>query len=127
MGTTNIKTNRYAQHKTKNRGNNPIKPSSESNIYVKLSVNIRHRLPEVTATDLVVFIALATHIDCDGICFPSLRTLERETYYKRSTILRSIKRLEEANWISVERGYRQGGWRDVNRYRLDNRLVDFGH
>lgn len=102
-------------------------PSGEGHIYVKLLVNIREHLTEVKATDSVVFIALATHIDNEGVCFPSLRTLERITGFKRSTIIRSIKRLEDIGWIVfVERGYRKGGWHAANRYHLNNRFVEFG-
>lgn len=101
--------------------------SGEGHIFVKLGVNIREHLTEVKATDSVLFIALATRINSDGVCFPSLRTLGRETGFTRSTILRCIKRLEEAGWIVfVERSYRKGGWHAYNRYHLNNRFVEFG-
>jgi DNA-binding MarR family transcriptional regulator len=104
-----------------------IMRSGEGHIYVKLWVNIREHLHQVKATDLLVFIALATHINSDGVCFPSLRTLQWETGFKRSTIIRSTKRLEEKGWIVyVERGYRKPGWHAANRYHLNDRFVDFG-
>ena len=104
-----------------------IMRSGEGHIYVKLWVEIREYLHEVKATDLLVFIALATRIDSEGVCFPSLRKLQRETGFKRSTIIRSIKRLEAEGWIVyVERGYRKGGWHAANRYHLNDRFVEFG-
>jgi predicted transcriptional regulator len=101
--------------------------SGEGHIYVKLWVEIREHLYQVKATDLLVFIALATHIDNEGVCFPSLRTLQRLTGFKRSTIIRSIKRLEDIGWIVyVDRGYRKGGCHAVNRYHLNKWFVEFG-
>ena len=102
-------------------------PSGEGHIYVKLCVNIREHLTELKATDSVVFIALATRINSDGVCFPSLRTLGRETGFTRSTVLRSIRRLEDIGWLlRVDRSYRRGGWHAVNKYHLTNRFVEFG-
>lgn len=55
-------------------------------------------------TDLAVLAVMLDYVKRDtGVCFPSVATMVRESGVPRTTVLRSIKRLEDARWLSADR------------------------
>ena len=55
-------------------------------------------------TERYVYLDLCNRADADGVCFPSMSTIMRETRLSESTVRRSIASLEKQGWISVVRG-----------------------
>lgn len=66
----------------------------------------------------LVLVKLADSANDDGVCWPSLRTLERDLGMTRSTVARHVKSLGEAGFLTVEeRRHADGGLRS-NLYHL---------
>lgn len=56
-----------------------------------------------TGTDLLVALTLATFMDADGSCYPSIERISRAMKKSDETVRRSIKKLEERGWLNVIR------------------------
>lgn len=50
---------------------------------------------------LAVYMALARYADRHGDCYPSLRTLSRKVGISRTTVVKSLKKLEACGLISI--------------------------
>lgn len=57
----------------------------------------------LTNTDPLVYICIKIHDNPQHECFPSFNTIMKMTNYSRSTVIASIKRLESAGFLKVER------------------------
>ena len=63
--------------------------------------------------------ALADHADTDGRCFPSVRTLARESGWCERVVQSALRELKAGGWIEIKEGKRQGSKRQgSNVYRL---------
>jgi GntR family transcriptional regulator len=64
--------------------------------------------------------ALATWMDQDGECFPSLATIAKAARVDKATVVRALDDLDSAGWIERDRGgSERGGTRRATRYRAD--------
>lgn len=66
----------------------------------------------------LVLVKLADSANDDGVCWPSLRTLEPHLGMSKSAIDRALKKLVEAGLLVVEQRQRENGTRRSNYYRL---------
>ena len=69
---------------------------------------------ELPTTHKIVLLALADNANDEGICWPSITTLEKKTSLHRATIIRIISNLEEKSHLS--RSSESG---KTNTYRLN--------
>ena len=74
-------------------------------------------ISEVGTTAFAVYFRLLHHRNrTTGRTHPSIRTLEKSLGVDRKTILKAVRRLEEAGWISVTRDETENGKPVPNRY-----------
>lgn len=74
----------------------------------------------------LVLVKLADSANDDGVCWPSLRTLERDLGMTRSTVARHVKSLGAAGLLTVEeRRHADGGLRS-NLYHLHRAIPEGG-
>jgi DNA-binding MarR family transcriptional regulator len=71
----------------------------------------------------LVLIKLADSANDDGVCWPSLRTLERDLGMSKSAVDRNVKKLVEASLLTVEVRKHSDGRRRSNLYRLTPRTL----
>lgn len=65
-----------------------------TDFYIKLKVAFRKRaLRELKGAPLAVFICLALHVDRDGVAYPGIDTIMRETGYSRSVVCNALDSL----------------------------------
>ena len=69
---------------------------------------------DLPTTQKIVLLALADNANDEGICWPSITTLEKKTSLHRATIIRTISELEDKNHLS--RSTESG---KTNTYRLN--------
>jgi hypothetical protein len=55
---------------------------------------------ELPTTQKIVLLALADNANDEGICWPSITTLEKKTSLHRATVIRTISELEERSHLS---------------------------
>lgn len=72
----------------------------------------------LTSHQKLVLLALANRHNPDVGCFPSLSKLVEDVEFSKSTVQRSIQRLQELGLIRVEAGKRANGSQTSNRYYL---------
>jgi len=70
-------------------------------VFVKMDLNIKDRLRDLKGSDAIVLIALATYINNEGTCFPSIDTLRQDTGLTEHTTIRAIARLRERGFITI--------------------------
>jgi hypothetical protein len=68
---------------------------------------------------LVVYVALAAHVDPSGYCYPSKKTLMEVSGIRKDHIREALRELEEIGAIKTEQRFRQS-----SRYRLMPPLVE---
>src|SRR6476469_3275454 len=66
---------------------------------------------------ILVYGALATYADRDGVCWPAMPTVAALVGVSESTVLRAIARLEESGLIARQHTT-NNGMKAANRYRL---------
>ena len=69
---------------------------------------------ELNATARAVACALATYMDRDGVCWPSVETISRLLRLSRRTVQRAIRTLEAQGFLRVQLG---GGRGKASTYR----------
>lgn len=67
----------------------------------------------------LVLLALADYADDDGVCWPGFDALSEKTSMSRSSVVESIKALEQAGLIVIEKRADARGYRASNRYQLN--------
>jgi len=73
---------------------------------------------DLPSNEKLVMLALADNANNEGICYPSLSTLQRKTSLSRPTVSKIIKRLTEKRFVfGVCRSRKKGG-RSSNMYLL---------
>ena len=77
--------------------------------------------PRLTDHAAWLLVVLATFCDEQTKCYPSLKTLERQTRRKRRAVIYSLRRLEELQLIWTDQG---GHGRTATRQLLFNPAVD---
>jgi Helix-turn-helix domain len=70
---------------------------------------------------------LANKADEDSSCYPSIRTLMAESDAGRSTVMRALKELEEAGFITRRPQFHDSGAQRSTRYYLKHPCVVPGH
>jgi hypothetical protein len=71
---------------------------------------------ELDAEATLVLVALGLRADERGECWPSLEQILADTRLGRSTVIRRLKSLEAAGWVSVSRTGRSSVYRMVDRH-----------
>lgn len=67
-------------------------------------------IPELSPNQKLVFLAICDNANDEGICYPSIDTLQSKTSISRPTIIKLIKELEEKSFlISINRSSKNGG------------------
>ena len=66
---------------------------------------------------ILVYGALASYADRDGVCWPAMSTVAALVGISESTVMRAVKRLEDAGLI-VREHTSNNGMKSANRYRL---------
>ena len=72
----------------------------------------------LTPHQKLVLLALANRHNPDVGCFPSLNKLVEDVEFSKSTVQRSIQKLQELGLIRVENAKRENGSQTSNRYHL---------
>lgn len=72
----------------------------------------------LTPHQKLVLLALANRHNPDVGCFPSLKKLVEDVEFSKSTVQRSLQKLQELGLIRVEHATRQNGSQTSNRYHL---------
>ena len=65
-----------------------------------------------------VYLYLRERSNKDGICFPSILTVSRDTGLSEATVKRAIQDLIAAGWLQKEPRLRRNGARSSNLYLL---------
>lgn len=73
----------------------------------------------------LLFVMLRTHVDGRGRCWPSFQTLADEMEVSRSTVIRSMKKLEEAGLVRKARRVSAEGSLTSNEYWVAESLRDY--
>lgn len=75
-------------------------------------------------TQFVVHLALAEFADHSGLCWPSIETIATRSRLSKSSVIRTIKRLETDGWLSTVRKSREhkGNTYRIALDRLDSRV-----
>lgn len=76
--------------------------SVEDRIYVQLETNFREKqLAQLRGgAKLAVFLCLALHINEEGLCWPSISLICKETGYGKDTIYEALESLETMGYIA---------------------------
>lgn len=77
----------------------------------------------LSPTERLILILLACRIDRHFSCAPTLRTLSAESGTSRSTVLRSLRQLEEYGLITREPKFDDDGARLPSRFFLNHPLA----
>ena len=67
---------------------------------------------------VTVYLYLRERSNKDGICFPSILTVSRDTGLSEATVKRAIQDLTAAGWLQKEPRLRRNGARSSNLYLL---------
>ena len=73
---------------------------------------------ELQPRAVTVFFYLFERSNKDSICFPSIRTIARDTKLSFSTVKRAIEDLEKSGYIEKERRFRRNGAKSSNLYTI---------
>lgn len=81
---------------------------------------------ECSKDDIMVYLALSNHANRQGFCFPSLATICRLSRSSKTTVLKSIHKLELKEYIRKAKGSWDAGRRRSNEYTLLLRPITGG-
>jgi len=70
-------------------------------------------MPEILPTDVVVFLALAFHLNNKRRCWPSVETLGFITHLSRRTVQRSLRKMEELKVIKTFPSHRRSSTYEI--------------
>lgn len=94
-----------------------LKEAKKSSFYVKITkkmfLNDYHSL---SPTLRVVYITLKLYSSKNGVCYPSHALLARTAGLSKSTIIRSLRKLEKKGWIKRQK--KAGKTKKSNVYYL---------
>jgi hypothetical protein len=95
----------------------------EASTYVQVHHSILKHMKEFTASEWMVFTALALHMDTNGFCFPSLDGISRMTGLSESTVRRCLQSLQEVKLegrrvLAVRTRFQENGRQTSNGYVL---------
>ena len=89
-------------------------------VAVQLSVQFREKqLRQLKGPILAVFICIALHINEQGLAWPSIAQIAKETGYNKDTVFKCLKKLELMGYINrVQKTDRESGKFKSNVYQL---------
>jgi DNA-binding transcriptional ArsR family regulator len=93
----------------------------EERIYVQLETAFREKqLAQLRgAGKLAVFLCLALHINEEGLCWPSIDTISKETGYGKDTVYAALKSLEKMGFIARKKRRDEDGAKlSTNLYQI---------
>ena len=93
----------------------------EERVYVQLETAFREKqLAQLRgAGKLAVFLCLALHINEEGLCWPSVDLISRETGYGKDTVFAALKSLEAMGFIARRKRRDEGGAKlSTNLYQI---------
>ena len=73
---------------------------------------------EMTESAVTVYLYFRERSNKDGICFPSIPIVSRDTGLSEATVKRAIQDLTAAGWLQKEPRLRRNGARSSNLYLL---------
>jgi len=77
--------------------------------YIKLKVAFRKRaLAKLKGAPLSVFLCLALHVDRDGVAYPGIETIMKETAYSRSVVCNALLELARLGLVEKTRRPQRG-------------------
>ena len=80
-----------------------------TDFYIKLKTAFRYRaLARLKGAKLSVFLCLALHVDRDGIAYPGINAIMRETGYSRAPIVAALDELSQLGLITKTRSPQRG-------------------
>lgn len=74
---------------------------------------------DISTSSYKLLTVLILYSDKDGRCYPSMRTIEEKYHFSHTTIIRSIKELEDKNIIRVYKRTKGTGKIDSNEYIIN--------
>ena len=66
----------------------------------------------------LVYMYLRDRANRDGLCWPAIGTIARETKLSRSTVKRALRDLESCGWLKKQERYRENGSHSSNGYHI---------
>ena len=90
-------------------------------VYVQLETAFREKqLAQLRgAGKLAVFLCLALHINEEGLCWPSVELIAKETGYGKDTVFAALKSLEKMGFIARKKRRDEGGKKlTTNLYQI---------
>lgn len=75
-----------------------------------------HKIMKIKQSHLLMLLCLAEHANDEGSCFPSIKTISKETHMSISTVKRTIASIRKEHKDLLE--VKPGGGRFSNYYRL---------
>lgn len=86
---------------------------------IRYVATVLDKLPDLSATDTLVLIALADYASDDTRqCWPSVATIARRARLTRRAVQKRLRSLEERGLIEVSQGGHQYGRNTASQYRL---------
>lgn len=70
-------------------------------------------IPSIKPTDVVVFIAVADHLNKAGKCWPGIDKLALLTQLNRRTVQRSLRKMEKLNAIKTFPSHRRSSTYEI--------------
>jgi DNA-binding MarR family transcriptional regulator len=94
--------------------------TTEERIYVQLETAFREKqLAQLRgAGKLAVFLCLALHINEEGLCWPSINLIAKETGYGKDTVFAALKSLETMGFIARKKRRGEGNQLSTNLYQI---------
>jgi Helix-turn-helix domain len=92
-----------------------------TNPHIRIDLDfIREYVPLIGPYGYTIFSVIKAHENGKtGDCFPSYKTIARESKVDRSTVIRYVKKLRELHLISPEWRFKEDGSYNSNQYNFD--------
>ncbi len=78
---------------------------------------------DISTSSYKLLTILILYSDKEGRCYPSLRMIEQKYHFSHTTIIRSIKELENKNVIRVYKRTKGSGKIDSNEYFINKEYL----
>ncbi len=116
-----MRASRFLQERPENENgssHDPLSALGLSGGWFRVPNIVVEKIADIGITPFAVYCVLSYHADRTGLAFPSLKRITKLCKAGRSSVLRALDVLSKAGWIRIERGCKEHGGREVNRYHL---------
>ena len=99
--------------------------ANASKPHIRLTIEfIRQYVPIIGPYGLTIYAVIKSHENGkSGACFPSYKTIARESGIDRGTVIRYVKKLKEFNLIDPEWRFKEDGSHDSNQYNFHGQEI----